>query len=572
MKVWFSGVVLMVLLCATNMVNYIDRGIIPGAADKFDAFIEESKGSKGVNAYFGALQSAFIVGFSVGSIVVGHLVHTQPPFRLSAYGLVAWCASAVAAGCAKVAGSYELLLLGRMASGLGEAGFVTVGGPYIQDVAGAKQGTWLGAFYCAIPLGTAIGYGYGALIAETWNWSWCFFIEAIVMLPLAWSFFVSKDDGSLSFHQDKKKRRRRVAAEDDDDDDESDNKDAESDDTDIIGSFDSDDDDLDVEGPRRRTAESDDDEGRHHLGISSASSSTSKKKKKKNFKVGEFALGVREELILCLGQPTFGWVALGYAGYAGALLGFSTFAPSIVVGLGLWSSMPAASIAFSGTIAASGIIGTPLGGSALDAWTRTRSSTGNREIPALELSLLFNGVGALLVVGAALAKTQALFLGMLFVGTVPLFAATSPMNVALYSSVPHANRAFGSALGVMIMHAFGDVPTPIIVGALKDALAPACTLGRHEDKVADECIHQRFRLRLIAIGCAAWLVFSLLGFGIALARCPSSAVSTKIYDVDNPLLVDEDDDNSSYRPPSPSVVLDDEVKNDNPETSDTVRL
>ena len=409
-----GGEVMMVVLCCTNLVNYIDRGIVPGAADKFDAFIDESMGGKRTNAYFGALQSAFIVGYSLGSVVVGHLVHSRPPFRLAAYGLLAWCGSAALAGFSRSLGSYELLLLARMASGLGEAGFVTVGGPYIQDVAGEKQGKWLGAFFACIPLGTAIGYGYGALVAETLTWSWCFFIEALVMLPFALSFLFSEDDGSQIFR----------------------NKD---------------------ESYEESLVNFNDDDDERHL-LNNDESPRSKKSP---------VMSIKEEFLLCGRQPTFVWVALGYAGYAGAILGFSTFAPSIVVGLGLWDSLPSASVAFSGTIAASGIIGTPIGGLLLDRAAK-RSNTKSEQVPALELSLLFNGIGALVVCAAAVMMTKVLFLFLLFLGTLPLFAATSPMNVALYASVPRENRAFGQALGVMIMHAAGDVPTPIIVGALLD--------------------------------------------------------------------------------------------------------
>ena len=193
--------VLMVVLCVTNLINYVDRGIVPGASGSFTSFIARSRGTEaGANAAFGALQSVFIVGFSLGSVVVGHLAHSRSPFKMAAFGLVAWCLAAVLAGLALETGSYAQLILARALSGVGEAGFVTVGGPYIQDSAGAQQGAWLGIFYAAIPTGTAIGYGYGASLAVALNWSWAFYFEAAAMLPLACLFFFSKDDGSSISH------------------------------------------------------------------------------------------------------------------------------------------------------------------------------------------------------------------------------------------------------------------------------------------------------------------------------------------------------------------------------------
>jgi hypothetical protein len=43
--------------------------------------------------------------------------------------------------------------------------FKVVAAPYIQDHAGDAQGLWLGFYYTAIPFGTCIGYGYGAILA-----------------------------------------------------------------------------------------------------------------------------------------------------------------------------------------------------------------------------------------------------------------------------------------------------------------------------------------------------------------------------------------------------------------------
>ena len=45
---------------------------------------------------------------------------------------------------------------------------------------GKASARWLGAFYSAIPVGTAVGYTYGAFMAATTlGWSWAFFVEGI---------------------------------------------------------------------------------------------------------------------------------------------------------------------------------------------------------------------------------------------------------------------------------------------------------------------------------------------------------------------------------------------------------
>lgn len=56
-----------VLLCCINLLNYIDRGIIPGAPEKFNQFITDTLGVSVLNQslYFGLLTSAFIASYSI---------------------------------------------------------------------------------------------------------------------------------------------------------------------------------------------------------------------------------------------------------------------------------------------------------------------------------------------------------------------------------------------------------------------------------------------------------------------------------------------------------------------------
>jgi hypothetical protein len=129
-------------------------------------------------------------------------------------------------------------------------------------------------------------------------------------------------------------------------------------------------------------------------------------------------------------------------------------------------------------------------------------------------------LGSVIIANAAYALSQLPFLIYLFLGTGPLFAATAAMNVAVFESVPRCHRAFAQGVSVLVMHALGDVPTPIVIGALKDAFAPACTpdsSGRLGEKCAD---HQRPALRVITLGCALYFGFTLLAFAIARLRVP----------------------------------------------------
>ena len=113
-------VLILVLFCAINCLNYVDRGIIPGAFDNLGRWMRVQLATDNADAYLGYLQSSFIVGYSVASLSMGHLIHVAPPFRLMAAGLALWALAGLACAAAP---NFWALLAARMLSGVGEASF-----------------------------------------------------------------------------------------------------------------------------------------------------------------------------------------------------------------------------------------------------------------------------------------------------------------------------------------------------------------------------------------------------------------------------------------------------------------
>jgi hypothetical protein len=66
------------------------------------------------------------------------------------------------------------------------------------------------------------------------------------------------------------------------------------------------------------------------------------------------------------------------------------------------------------------------------------------------------------------------FLLFVTVGVGFMFFCTPAINMGFMLSVPVENQSFALAMMVVFMHSMGDVPSPIIVGLLKDKLAPGC--------------------------------------------------------------------------------------------------
>lgn len=175
---------LFVILTVVNLLNYVDRGIIPGATNEFNDFIMDDLKTDTPSVYLGLLQSSFIVGFSVCIVLFSHLLHYYPPFYICGFGLTIWIVAVMLCGIARYTGSFYFLLFCRMLSGAGEASFQCSIPPWIEKSASPeKRGFWLSFFFTAIPVGTAVGYAYSAAIAESVGWEWAFFIEAFMMAP-----------------------------------------------------------------------------------------------------------------------------------------------------------------------------------------------------------------------------------------------------------------------------------------------------------------------------------------------------------------------------------------------------
>lgn len=69
------------------------------------------------------------------------------------------------------------------------------------------------------------------------------------------------------------------------------------------------------------------------------------------------------------------------------------------------------------------------------------------------------------------------FLIVISIGLSCLFSTQAGLNIATMLSVPESQRTCSIAMITLLLHLTGDVPSPIIVGLIKDLLAPNCTTG-----------------------------------------------------------------------------------------------
>lgn len=208
---WFTPVRLLRLFCAMSILVYVDRGMISSAAVSGTPRTSDDPHGSGLQgaldvsyAQYGALTAAFMVGLLFGSPTYSALATRVNPFKLISYGLGLYALAEV--GCA-IAPSYWFMFACRCLVGIGEASFVSLAAPFIDDYAPpARKTLWLATFYLCVPFGVAFGIFCGGAIAPLLGWRSVFGINAAFVLPIAAFCFTSppvrmrgvSDDENLS--------------------------------------------------------------------------------------------------------------------------------------------------------------------------------------------------------------------------------------------------------------------------------------------------------------------------------------------------------------------------------------
>jgi MFS family permease len=166
------------VLSFINLFSYLDRYVV-------SALIESLKHSDlGLSdANLGSLMSGFLVVYTLTAPVFGALGDRRSRPRLIALGVACWSFATALSG---FAGSYLTLLAARASVGVGEAAYVTIAPALLSDYFPARQrGRVMAIFFCAIPVGSALGYVVGGLVDKHYGWRMAFFVAGVPGLLLA---------------------------------------------------------------------------------------------------------------------------------------------------------------------------------------------------------------------------------------------------------------------------------------------------------------------------------------------------------------------------------------------------
>jgi MFS transporter, Spinster family, sphingosine-1-phosphate transporter len=165
------------LLLALNLLNYIDRYILPGAQPLVQREFHAS------DEQMGALTTALFFFYMFAAPASGWLGDRFRRKPLIITGAVLWSLATLASAFAH---SYWGLYARRALVGVGEATFGIFAPAVLADFyPDRERNRILTIFYLAIPLGAALGYLAGGELGTLWGWRGPFLVCAIPGLVVA---------------------------------------------------------------------------------------------------------------------------------------------------------------------------------------------------------------------------------------------------------------------------------------------------------------------------------------------------------------------------------------------------
>jgi MFS family permease len=155
-------------------------------------------------------------------------------------------------------------------------------------------------------------------------------------------------------------------------------------------------------------------------------------------------------------------VVWGYVAYTFAIGAFAFWGPTFLEKVHHLSTERADHF-FGLVLVVAGLVGTLLGGFAATAWQKRN--------PAGYAWLLCGSIllAAPVAAGAFLASSAGVAMSFLAAAMFLLFLSTGPVNTLILETVPLNLRASAMALCIFMIHLFGDMWSPEIVGRLADA-------------------------------------------------------------------------------------------------------
>lgn len=440
---WFTPKKLLVIFCLINMLNYVDRGAIASnGVNGYRRTCTESgicTSGRGIQGDFdlnnfkdGMLSSAFMVGLLVASPIFASLAKSYNPFRLIGVGLSFW--TIATCGCGFSFDFWSMTIF-RMLVGVGEASFISLAAPFIDDNAPVAQKTaWLAIFYMCIPTGIAVGYVYGGVVGNHLHWRSAFLIESLAMLPFAILGFVMKPLELKGFASSRSPTEKRYGK---------------------------------MTVPEAEVSEQIAISGGENskIKITGADEGNSSDEASEKVSLSNFASRILfhlarfwKDMKALLMEKVYVVNVLGYIAYNFVIGAYSYWGPK--AGYSIYH-MSNPDLLFGGITIVCGIFGTLAGGYILDKMHSTISN-------AFKLLSGATLLGAAFCFGAFCFKSLYGFIALFSIGELLVFATQGPVNYVCLHCVKPSLRPLSMAMSTVAIHIFGDVPSSPLVGVLQD--------------------------------------------------------------------------------------------------------
>lgn len=165
------------LLAAINLMNFYDRQVVGAVGERIKVEWQLSDGQ------LAGLTTAFVLLYAIVGIPLGRLADVGRRKYILAVGIIAW---SVFTGLSGLASSFAMLILCRLAVGIGEASAAPAANSMIGDLfPGARRGRAIAIFMLGLPFGLGASYVISGLVTQaTGGWRPALFVAAVPGLLL----------------------------------------------------------------------------------------------------------------------------------------------------------------------------------------------------------------------------------------------------------------------------------------------------------------------------------------------------------------------------------------------------
>merc|ERR1712032_1348919 len=147
---------------------------------------------------------------------------------------------------------------------------------------------------------------------------------------------------------------------------------------------------------------------------------------------------------------------------------------------------------------------------------------------SLSSMIAMMGMSAVVAMITAGATRVGVFLVLISLAVMFAYGASASIVLAILSCVPRELQPLSMSLSTFGIHLLGDVPSPIVIGAMKGWFAPLCVVeagvpGHKGIHLNPHCAEDRGGLRLTLVLTVSYLFTALFWWLVALVICRRGA-------------------------------------------------